>query len=39
MFWKKRIVRIIAVIIIAALVLCLLLAPTHEEISCLYTNF
>lgn len=39
MFWKKRIVRILAVMLIVALVFFMLLSRSNGDISCLYTNF
>lgn len=39
MFWKKRIVRILAAILITALVLYMLIIRQDGDISCLYTNF
>lgn len=39
MFWKKRIVRILAAILIVVLVFFMLLSHSQEDISCLYTNF
>lgn len=39
MFWKRKIVRILAVIVIFALVLLLLMVRNDADISCLYTTF
>ena len=39
MFWKKRIVRILAAILIIVLVFFMLLSHSKGDISCLYTSF
>ncbi len=39
MFWEKRIVRILAAILMIVLVFVMLLLRSNGDISCLYTNF
>ena len=39
MFWKRKIVKILAVIVIFALMLLLLMVRNDGDISCLYTTF
>lgn len=39
MFWKRRIVKVLTVIVVFALVLLLLMHRTEGDISCLYTTF
>ncbi len=39
MFWKKRIIKILAVLIIVALTILLLMVRSEGDISCLYAGF
>jgi len=39
MFWEKRIVKILAAILIITLIFVMLLSHSEGDISCLYTNF
>ena len=39
MFWKRKIVKVLTVIVVFALVLLLLMHRTEGDISCLYTTF
>ena len=39
MFWKKRIVKVLAFMVILLLTLLLLMVRSDGDISCLYTTF
>lgn len=39
MFWKKKTVKVLAAIVVFALVLLMLMYRSEGDISCLYTTF
>jgi len=39
MFWKRKIVKVLLVIVVFALVLLLFMHRSEGDISCLYTTF
>ena len=39
MFWRKKVVKVLAVIVVFALVLLLLMHRSEGDIPCLYTTF
>ena len=39
MFWKRRIIKVLVVMVVFALMLLLLMVRSEGDISCLYTTF